>query len=222
MPNTGAVLPTARATSSMNIRLVSALLAAASLLFAGCLPESKNPLSTPANSTIDARLEGIYSQRREKTDDELGGWHFHYHGTKAGPDGRPRTTPWLDVLNVSHEKEGGLKGDAYRALTTHIGVHDYLSFFELGAGADKGRATLYSFARYEVNWAGDLRVWVANSEAFAQAIKSGKVRGTVKHQKMGDDVMLTDSTENLAAFVTAGDPAMLFSGKPLVFYRLAR
>ena len=206
----------------MNTYLLPALFAAASLLLAGCLPESNNPLSTPANSTIDSRLEGIYAQRREKNDDELGGWHFHYHGAKAGPNGQPHTTPWLEVLSVSHVKDGGLKGDAYRALTTHIGVHDYLSFFELGAGADKGKATLYSFARYEVNWAGDLRVWMANSEAFAQAINSGKLRGTVKHQKTGDDVMLTDSTENLAAFVAAGDPGTLFSGKPLVFYRLAR
>jgi hypothetical protein len=206
----------------MNIRLLPALFAAAILLFAGGLPESKNPLSTPANSTIDSRLEGIFVQRREKSDDELGGWHFHYHGFKAGPNGQPRATPWLEVLSVAHVKDGGLKGDAYRALTTRIGVHDYMSFFELGSGADKGRATLYSFARYEVSWAGDLRVWMANSEAFAQAIKSGKLHGTVKREKMADDIMLTDSTENLAAFVAAGDPATLFSGKPLVFYRLAR
>ena len=205
----------------MNTRLFPALLAA-TLLFAGCLPVSKNPLSTPANSTVDSRLEGIYSQRREKKDDELGGWHFHYRGAKAGPNGQPRTTPWLEVLGVEHVKDGGLKGEAYRALTTHIGAHDYLSFFELGAGAGKGKAALYSFARYEVNWAGDLRVWTANSEAFAEAIKSGKLRGTVKRHKMGDDVVLTDSTENLAAFVKASDSARLFGGEPMIFHRLAR
>ncbi len=114
----------------MNARLLPALLAAATLLLAGCLPESKNPLSTPATSAIDSRLEGIYVQRREKKDDDLAGWHFHYRGTKVGSNGEARSTPWLEVLNVEHVKDGGLKGDAYRALTTHLGGHDYLSFFE--------------------------------------------------------------------------------------------
>jgi hypothetical protein len=198
------------------------LLAIVSLLLAGCLPESKNPLSMPSNSTIDTRLEGMYVARREKKDEDLSGWHFHYQGTKAGPNGQARLTPWLDVLSLEHVKDAGLKANAYRALTTHIGVHDYMSFFELGAGTDQGKTTYYSFARYEMSLAGDLRVWMANSDAFAQAIKSGKLHGTVKHQKTGDDVMLTDSTENLAAFVAANDPAKFFSGKPLVFYRVAR
>ena len=75
----------------MNARFFPALIAVATVLLAGCLPESKNPLSTPANSTIDRRLEGLYVQRRDKSSDNLGGWHFHYRGAKAGTDGRSHT-----------------------------------------------------------------------------------------------------------------------------------
>lgn len=199
----------------MNIRIIPALLAAVSLLLAGCLPESKNPLSTPATSTIDPRLEGIYVQRREKGDDDLNGWHFHYRETNA--NGRITVTPWLEVLNVEHRKGGALKGDAYRALTTHIGMQDYLSFIQLG-----GTTALYSFARYEVSWSGDIRVWLVNTEALAQAVKTGKLHGKVKTSKLGQDVLITDSTERLAAFVAASDPTKLFNGKPLILYRLAR
>ncbi|MEP6667734.1 MAG: hypothetical protein ABJF10_01190 [Chthoniobacter sp.] len=206
----------------MNIRLLPTLLAAATLLFAGCLPESKNPLSTPATSTIDARLEGIYVARRDKKDDDLSGWHFHYRGAKAGANGKARSTPWLEVLDIEHRKDGGLKGEAYRVLTTHLGGRDYMSFIELGSDNGKEKASLYSFARYEVSWAGDIRVWLVNSSVLAQAIKSGKLRGTVKTHKNSEDVLLTDSTEHLAAFVAASDPATLFGGKPMVLYRLAR
>ena len=204
----------------MNIRIFPTLLAAASLLLAGCLPESKNPLSTPATSTIDSRLEGIFVQHREKRGDDLNGWHFHYRGVNN--NGRISTTPWLEVLDIEHRNGGGLKGNAYRALTTHIGTQDYLSFVEIGGDADKGKASLYSFARYEVSWSGDIRVWLINSDALAQAIKAHKLHGTVKKHSSGEDVLVTDSTARLAAFVAASDPATLFGGKPLILYRLAR
>ncbi len=122
----------------MKFRLLPPLLAAATLLLAGCLPESKNPLSTPKTSTIDSRLEGVYVARREKKDDDLDSWHFHYRGAKAGANGQARTTPWLQVLDIEHRKDGGLKGNAYRVLTTHLGGQDYMSFIELGSEEGKG------------------------------------------------------------------------------------
>jgi hypothetical protein len=206
----------------MNTRLLSALLAGASLFLAGCLAESKNPLSTPSSSTIDKRLEGIYVARREKSGDDLDGWHFHYRGAKADASGRSSTTPWLVVLDVQHEKNGGLKGAAYRALTTHLGGQDYMSFIQLGSEGGKAKSSLYSFARYEVSWSGDIRVWLVNSGALADAIKKGQLRGAVTQHKYSDDILLTDSTEHLAAFVAAGDPVKLFGGKPLILYRLAK
>ena len=205
----------------MSPRILSALLAAITLVLTGCLPESKNPLSTPATSTIDPRLEGIYVTKRDKSSDDLEGWHFHYRAAKAA-GGYVHPTPSLEVLSVTHERDGGLKGAAYHALTTHLGGRDYISFVEMGSGAQKDKASPYSFARYEVDWSGTLRVWLANPAALASAIKGGKLHGTVAHHKLGDDIYIADSTQGLAAFVAASDPNVLFSGKPLVFYRLAR
>lgn len=206
----------------MNSRILPAWLAVVSLLLAGCLPESKNPLSTAATSTIDARLEGVYAQRQEKSDDAPAYWHFHYRGTKPGTDQSPGRTPWIEILGVSHEKASGLDIAHYRALATHLGGHDYLSFVDLGAdGARKSRGH-YSFARYEVNWRGDLRIWFADNSALAAAIKSGQLRGQVKVSKYATDVLLTDTTAHLAAYFAATDPAKLFSAKPMVFRRVAR
>lgn len=204
----------------MNIRLLPALLAAASLLLAGCLPESKNPLSTPANSTVDHRLEGIYVARRDNKDDDLSSMHFHYRGVTA--NGQVRATPWLEALQVDHEKTGRLKTSAYQMLTTHIGGQDYMSFQAIDKDKGSKAKAPYCFARYEFSWNGTLRVWLINPDAAAQAIQSGKLHGTVKVRKYSKDIAITDSTERLAAFVKASDPAKLFEGKPMVFYRLTR
>jgi hypothetical protein len=213
-------------------RILNALVVFAGLFLAGCFPESTNPLSTPATSTVDPRLEGVYVARREKSDDGLAVFHFHYRGEK-GASGMPAlTTPWLEVLNINHPRGKALEGIAYRVLTTHLGAHDYMSILELGNVASPetglvkpsagGNAKLYWLARYEIGETGVLRVWMINPKPLEEAIKAGKVHGQVKPHKEGDDVLLTDSTEDLAKFVTKSDPATLFSGKPIVLYRLAR
>jgi hypothetical protein len=216
----------------MPTRLLYALVVLASLVLTGCFPESTNPLSTPATSTVDPRLEGVYVARREKSDDDLAVFHIHYRGEKGSAGGPALVTPWLEILNINHPKDKALEAIAYRVLTTHLGAHDYMSILELGNVASpenglvkpsaSGTAKLYWLARYEISGTGVLRVWMMNPKPLEAAMKAGKIRGQVKPHKEGDDVLLTDSTEDLAKFVTKSDPATLFSGKPMVLYRLAR
>ncbi|HSI11878.1 MAG TPA: hypothetical protein VK961_07530 [Chthoniobacter sp.] len=204
----------------MNIRLLPTLLAAASLLLAGCLPESKNPLSTPQTSRIDVDLEGVYLPGNLRPDDSsLSTMHFHYRAKRV--DGLIQHTNVLDMLEITHEVDSGLITHAYRLLTTRIGDQNYMSFQDLGKSGV--HATTYTFARYEIGWRGTLRVWLINSEAVAEAIHAGKLHGTVKpvkYQSQYPEIMITDSTEQLAAFVKASDPKKLFAGKPMVLKRI--
>src|ERR1700744_4421843 len=101
------------------------------LLFA-CGPESVNPISTPATSSVDSRVEGVFVGRHEKKDDGLSVFHFHYRRDKSEDTSAVRITPWLEIVNVEHPKDGALGAHAYRGLTTHIGTHDYLSITEMG------------------------------------------------------------------------------------------
>ena len=219
---------------------IPSLLAAVCLLFAGCLPESINPLSTPAASLIDPRFEGVYQQvakDRHANDAKDGSayWHFHYRGASDTAKGVRRTTTWLEIVNICHEPKGGLETARYKALATKIEGHDYLSFIELPQdlayanftgqlynGAKKSPLT-YSFARYEVNWRGDLRIWIAKESAFVAAVKAGKLRGKVtsSNPKFGNSVTLTDTTAHLAAFIAAGDSHKLFDDEPMIFRRLS-
>jgi hypothetical protein len=205
----------------MNKHLAFIIAAAVSVIFAGCLPESKYPLSTPADSRLDDRLEGVYIEEKKDAKESPAYWHFHYRGASSGPKGEARTTTWLEVLGVIHEKQGGLDATKYRALATRIGGNDYLSFVTLPAVEKTGAPLLYSFARYEVTWRGDLRIWVANEGAWGDGVKAGKLRGKVKSSQFGDDVLLTDTTANLAAFLAAGDPKKLFTEEPMRFRRIA-
>ncbi len=207
---------------SLRTRPMVALLTLCSLLLAGCLPESKYPLSTPANSVIDPRLEGVYAQPEKKGRGIAGYWHFHYRERRAGSGEPARVTPWLEVLTVEHSDNGGLNTHRYEALATRLGGHDYLSFLDLPDQPGKNKRLTYSFARYEVNWRGDLRVWIANNDAFAAAIKASRLRGKVTHGGFSiDSVEIDDTTGHLAAFIAAGDPKVLFSGEPLVMRHLA-
>jgi hypothetical protein len=192
------------------------------LLLAGCLPESKNPLSSPSASRIDRRLEGVYAPRGKDSDDGKEYWHFHYRGvrTESSQDA-PRKTPWLEIMSVESRKDGGLKTQRYEALTTTIGGRDYMSFIEIPTGGAKTKSLPYKFARYEVNWRGDVRIWIAGDKAFAAAIKAGKLRGSVVKGKFADTIKITDTTERLSAFIAASDPKVLFGGDSMALRRIA-
>jgi hypothetical protein len=205
--------------------MIEVVLAVGSLLLlTGCFPESKCPLSSPAKSRIDGRLEGVYAQRStDKKEKDPGYWHFHYRGAPAADNSHtPRTTPWLELMGVEPRDDGGLQTTRYEALATTIAGRDYLSFVEVSevSAAMTGREAPFRFARYEVNWRGDVRLWLADTKAFAAAIKSGKLRGTVVKGKFTDTVKITDSTERLAGFIAASDPKVLFSGDALVLRRV--
>ena len=205
----------------MKIHILPPFLAAACLLFTGCLPESVNPLSPPATSLIDARFEGVY-QQIDKDNAERGYWHFHYRGASDSAQGAHRSTTQLEILGVGHELKSGLDTTRYHALATRIAGNDYLSFIELPKDGSKKPSAHYGFARYEVSWRGDLRLWLANESAFVSAVKAGQLRGKVTTSKFSDSVLLTDTTAHLAAFIAAGDPRKLFSEEPMTFRRLAR
>ncbi len=203
----------------MNARYFAALLAVACLFLTGCLVQSKNPLSSPAASLYDPQLEGDYRQVEK---DGAGYWLFRYRRENHRKNHEHEISPWIDVASVGYSKDGSLERSGYKVLATQIAGQKYLSFIALPDDGSKKRTVSYSFARYEVNWRGELRIWLANEAPFVAAVKAGKLRGKVTTSKFGDSVELTDTSANLAAFVAAGNPKVLFDAKPMVLRRTAR
>ncbi len=187
------------------------------LCLTGCHPESTNPLSSPTASLFDDRLDGVYVQ---EDDGERTFWHFRHRVAPAKSSTAGEELAQLEVTAVNHAKNnGGLETRRFQALATRLGGRTYLSFIEISPGVPKPSPT-FNFARYEVNWLGELRVWLASDDAFAQAVKAGQLKGKVTGSGSGSTVLLTDTTERLAAFVAAGDAKKLFGGKPVSLGRL--
>lgn len=203
----------------MNTRHIATLLAIACLFLTGCLVESKNPLSSPAASLYDPHLEGAY---RQTDKDETSFWLIRHRREDRGKNKEPGISPWIDVATVGCSKNGSLERSGYKMLATQIAGRKYLSFISLPDDGSKERKVSYNFARYEVNWRGELRIWLAAEAPFVAAVKAGKLRGKVIPRKIADSVELTDTTARIAAFIAAGDPGTLFGDKPLVLRRSAR
>ena len=214
----------------MNPRILPLLLAAASLLFAGCVPESINPLSTPETSVIDPHLEGAFEAIAKRRDKDVTHvyWHFHYRIAGDSPKDKQEATNSLEIVRDTHLDTGQVFTVRYKALATHIRGGSFLSYWdERTLATDKGPVRCF-FARYEVSNDGILSVWLANGAAFAAAIKAGQLHGKVTGPEGAVTAYLTDTTEQLLAFLATGDMEKLFGGleefigdQPLVFHCLA-
>ena len=190
------------------------LLALFCLALTGCGPDSINPI-VPLNHTAqDPRLEGVWMapDKNETT-------YYHFGQRRAsGRDGKTHTSIWMDVVGVEHPKNGALSTGGYAVLPAKIGSRTYLSFAEQKQPG-RGPGSHFNFARYDFNWKGDLRIYLADEDALADAIRAGKLHGKVKSNQFGKDVLLTDSSAHLEAFFAAHDDPALFKGEPLVLHR---
>lgn len=196
------------------------LLAAAFLLLTGCA-ESENPLSDPLKTKPDARLAGV--------------WRVQGDQYSVGPvgDGLPESV--MRMVGVPHSKDGKLTPPGELLFfPTALGSNTYLNVTD---GADWKVESLkkkdwrsidsYVLAKYKVE--GDtLLVWPMAAGAVKSAIETGKIKGVARRipvknpgakAKSREQVMLTDTTENLARFV-ASEGDRLFSKEVLRLERV--
>jgi hypothetical protein len=191
------------------------LVIAVCALLTGCLPESVNPIAPPSMSVTEPRLEGVWQPvpgKGEKTGADC--YHFHLRWAQ---DGRLRS-PWIDVLGVDHpERAGDLTTTKSRMLPAKIGDRSYLSYAEMKPGRP---AATFEFLRYDFDWRGRLRMWPAEEQPFIDAVRTGKLRGTVTGKGSSASVVLTDTSERIAAFVAATGDAKLFRSEPLMLKKV--
>ena len=188
------------------------LFLAAALFLAGCLPQSKNPIAPPAQTFADSRLKGVWEQKDANE-------RSYFHMARR----TERGIPWLNVVDVDHRGEGkGLHAEGYTALSAKIGAHCFLSFRKLPLDSTPATRGTYSVARYDFTGGGDLRIWLVSEDALANAVRAGRLHGTVRGSGFSRDVTLTDSSARLAEFFAAGNVEQLFSNKPMILTRVRR
>ena len=199
----------------MRARFTTFLLAVAGLLCASCV-DSKNPLSDPLKAKADAQLAGVW---RAKMDD--GGIQYYHVGCAGGkfPGGMMRA-----VLAV-HQADGTVaRSDELLLFPATIGESHFLNVLAI---EDKDHEQLdksgwkpdlvkgFFIVKYQIQ--GDtLTVWGIDADAKGRAIEAGKIKGTVEKNTK----MFTDTSEKLAAFLSAPENAKLFTEKPVRYERV--
>ncbi|MGB0747602.1 MAG: hypothetical protein ACPGO3_02560 [Magnetospiraceae bacterium] len=174
------------------------------MVLGGCLPEFTHPIAVPDATTPDPRLISAWQGH---DDDEI--VYMHLVNREDGG---------LDALMIQYGEDQGEPSagwDQMIAYTAHLGTHDYLSV------RDPDESEVYLLVRYVID--GDsLTLWLADEDGFEAAIRDGKIAGTLPKKEFAS-AKITASTAELAAFLSAADPATLFDPKePVTLTRLEK
>ena len=161
-------------------------------LLTGCLPTATQPLGSLENATPEERLDGTWYGK--SGEDQI----FLHFVQGQGAE--------LQVVEVDHEKKGAAHTTLYRAFPTVVGGNHYLNVRE-----DKQEA--YYFVRYQISKSEVLSLSLMGDASAAKAIAGHKIKGKVTGSDTNRDVKITDSTEHLAAFISKGDPDLIFDQK---------
>jgi len=159
------------------------------LALAGCLSESEHPVTPPDPGGGDARLLGAWLQVTED------GYSVYHVFKTDRPD-------W-DLAAADHDVEGFGEVESYTGHTSHLESGDYLNV--LVTGSETG----YVVLRYEFIDANHVRMAFSDNDLLVEAVKSGKLPGTVTEESTGPDVRITASSEEWQKYLAA-PPAGLF------------
>jgi hypothetical protein len=195
-----------------------ALGAVACLLLSSCVIFSKNPISSPDAAQIDPLL--------------LGDWHAEDDGAKQYVRITATDAHWMHLECFPHRNPTKVDPDdlpdSYDLFPTVIGKHTFLNVRTVEKD-DHGRPTKgYRLYRYKVHGR-KLQMWLLSQDYLADAIRAGKIKGVIhedkktagsSHTHPDIDIMLTDTSENIAKFIASSDLDDLFSEKMETLYRV--
>jgi hypothetical protein len=182
----------------------------AALGLAACPPvTSKTPIGTTVTAVRDPALDGV--------------WKGHVAGDKANSyftflpqdDG---TYSVIAVTPSSPKDKGGWL--AFSAQTVSLGPYHYINAretFDSGKPATGAMADNTFPVLYRVNGDGALVLYIIDETQAKNAIKAGKIVGTVEDGQSGD-VTLTAAPGDLDAYMGSADGRALFI-KPLILLR---
>jgi len=183
--------------SGLKLALLSLLVFCAS----GCYFTSVNPL--PKSPAVDPALLGWWKTLpEEKTNPQEQGY-FLFLEDKDG---------YFQAVLVNNLYQ---YDELYRGFCSEINGEKYLNLKLIAMGSEKAGPSAdknYSLAHYKISGGKRLEITLLNEEVFKQGLTQKRLKGSLP--KKSEDLVLTDSTENLALFLRSQEPASLLD-KPL-------
>jgi hypothetical protein len=191
------------------------LICVAVCLFATGCDDSKNPLSDPNTSKADERLVGVW---RNRSDDGEAYYHIGHAGEKFPAN-------MLRIIEIKHSKGTVEPPEEYLVFPSAIGDKTYLNAVLDGDKKlvkrldEKGWKAVevdnYTFLKYQCD--GDkLVVYLIDESAKQEAIKGGKIKGTVDN----NSAKFTDTTKNVARFASEAGDGLWNTQDPCRFERV--
>ena len=178
------------------------------VLLPGCLPETRNPITPPEAAIEDDRLLGLWSARVEDED-------IFLHVLRADNN-------QLAILVVSHRPDGRGGIDNYQGHVSALGDRRFVNLRPVeDSTVDNSNPDLgYLIIGYDWDGPDRLVARFLAEQPLVDAIAAGTLTGSVTDDGagLGRDVMLTAESAQLAAYLTAGDPAVIFD-ETLTFER---
>jgi hypothetical protein len=183
----------------------------------GCV-ESKTPVSDPEKAKVDQRLLGVWRTKGE--DGSVTYYHIGLAGGKL-PNGI------LRAWTITHRKDGTLEtimGGIMSSFlfSSEVGKSQFLNVVAVSgipevlkmerSGWKSKVVESYYIAKYQIE--GDtLTLESPNYKVLQKAIQIGKIKGHIQENDIDDVAVLTDTSEDLARFLTDSENAKLFSDK---------
>ncbi len=176
---------------------------AASLLASACLPvTSQTPVGSTGQLGADANLAGTW--KGTVADDKNVSW-FHF---------LPQTDNTMDVVIVTAppgDTDGGWA--QFKIQTAQLGDNHYIDAVEIldsGKPATDRLATEHIPLLYRYRDAGTVVLYLIDEQQAANAVRAGKISGTVESGEYGD-VRITADAAELDAFFQSKDSLALFT-----------
>lgn len=171
-----------------------ALVLLLSLILPGCLVQTDNFLSDRKYSPADERLLGIWIVPGNEDEN---GFLFVRESEGGG----------MDILTLELNKAPGgthqlPKWDEAVVWSTDIAGMGYLNMTMDDASI---------ILAYRISDAGALEIGFMQPDTFKAAITSGAIKGTLKKSFLGPDARLTDTAENITAYIKDNGGHALFS-----------
>ena len=189
------------------------LIASLLLLLNACCPlTSVHPLGDPQKADYDSRLEGVWRQEFEKD-------YVMLHIGKAR-NGR------IQVIAIEHDENGKVDYDGFTVSGIYLKNHYYLDIdiAQLTPKHQEGQKG-HVIISYSLSDDNTLVLSTLELDPVAAAIQAKKLTGEIIYQKSAkpskestsappspkiECAYITDTSDNLAKFISASDPGQLF------------
>ncbi|NTV52897.1 MAG: hypothetical protein HGA76_07800 [Candidatus Firestonebacteria bacterium] len=170
-------------------------------LIPACYFTSINPL--PKSPAVDPGLLGCW---KVQCDEKTPSPEQNYFLFLEDKDGFFQAV----LLNDHYQYD-----EFYRGFCSEINGQKYLNVKQLSWGNEKSGPAMdknYSLVHYKITEGKRLEITLLDEDKLKEALAKKRLQGSLP--KPSDDLVLSDSTENLAAFFGKQDPVGLL-GKPL-------